>query len=116
MSATTGDATTMPAAHAGGAMSRLPASGEQVDGAEGQERHVQDRAEQVEELERPLAPPDGGAEPEAERAQGEHEERDGPHQLVASASGQEALEREHGERGGEQGRGGSQGGVHRRSA
>ncbi len=65
---------------------RLP-TGQEVHGAEREERHVEDGAEQVEGLEGPLAPADGRPGPQRQRPEGEHEQRDRPHQLVAAAAG-----------------------------
>ena len=77
--------------------SPMRGAGQQVDGAEGQERHVEDAAEQVEGPEAPGLPAEGGAGPQRRRSEGEHQQRDRPGELVAAPADQPALEGRAGE-------------------
>ena len=90
-----------------------PRPGQQVDGAQGQERDVEDGSEQVEGSEDGAAPSVGGAEPQEEGPEHEQAEGHRPRQVVAPAAVPPALERGQRERQRDQGRGGRERDLYR---
>ena len=88
-----------------------PAPGQQVDGSEGEPRHVEDGAEQVEGPEAAAGPSARLGHPEGGGRGREHDQRDRPRQLVRPAAEQPSLEGGGGEGGGDERRRGRQRGV-----
>ena len=69
-----------------------PASGQQVDGPEGQHGHIDDGPEQIEDPKHRARPPSLRSGRHGRRGQGEHGQGDAPGQLMATPVAQPPLE------------------------